>query len=58
MLGLSLKVIHHALNNYKSFLLNAEQVSILYGTHRLDLVCTNLGREDLVVEMEEGAHEA
>jgi hypothetical protein len=27
-----------------------------HGTHRLDLVCTNLGREVLVVEMEEGAH--
>jgi len=57
MLGLSLKVSHHALNNYKSFLLNAEQVSILCGTHRLDLVFTNLGKEDLVMEMEEGPHD-
>jgi len=31
MLGVSSKVIHHALNNYKSFLLNAKQVSMFFG---------------------------
>jgi len=30
ILGLSSKVIHHALNNCKSFLVNAKQVSILW----------------------------
>jgi len=30
ILGVSSKVIHHALNNCKSFLVNAKQVSILW----------------------------
>jgi len=61
MLGVSLKVIHPALINCKSFLLNAKKVSIQYcfqgfwhGTYILDLIFTNLGMEALIVEIKKG----